>query len=253
MVKESGIVRLTVLAVGVIILTLLSQLGGIALLVAQCFRRRLLAFLVAYVALSAAAFWIAPAFGRVPLSCGSDGTLRVQGWMFCALNRNYVTPQTAAVLRETADAVDRRYPGTVTLVLDANFPFAKGFPLLPHLSHDDGTKADIALFYRQDGRYLPGKTRSPIGYFAFEDGPSDCPGAWPTLRWNFSALQALWPAYDLDAARTRYILSRLVRDPRVGKIFVEPHLKMRLGLSDEKIRFQGCRAARHDDHIHVQL
>jgi hypothetical protein len=39
----------------------------------------------------------------------------------------------------------------------------------------------------------------------------------------------------------------------VAKIFVEPPLAAQLGLSDPKIRFQGCRAARHDDHIHIQL
>lgn len=32
--------------------------------------------------------------------------------------------------------------------LDANFPFKDGFPLLPHLSHDDGRKVDIAFMYR---------------------------------------------------------------------------------------------------------
>lgn len=39
------------------------------------------------------------------------------------------------------------FPGTVTLYLDANFPFFDGFPLLPHLSHVDGRKRDIAYYY----------------------------------------------------------------------------------------------------------
>ncbi|MFT5619364.1 MAG: hypothetical protein ACI85I_002607, partial [Arenicella sp.] len=39
-----------------------------------------------------------------------------------------------------------------------------------------------------------------------------------------------------------------------GKVFIEPHLKTRLGLENySKIRFHGCQAVRHDDHIHVQL
>lgn len=45
----------------------------------------------------------------------------------------------------------------------------------------------------------------------------------------------------------------LSAEPRVMKIFVEPHLQRKLGAYDAKIRFQGCRAARHDDHIHFQL
>ena len=39
-----------------------------------------------------------------------------------------------------------------------------------------------------------------------------------------------------------------------GKILLEPHLAHRLGVEGRpNIRFQGCRAARHDDHIHVQI
>ncbi|NNE79114.1 MAG: hypothetical protein HKN18_02480 [Silicimonas sp.] len=41
--------------------------------------------------------------------------------------------------------------------------------------------------------------------------------------------------------------------PAGGKIFLEPHLADRLGVAGDKVRFQGCRAARHDDHIHIQL
>jgi hypothetical protein len=37
------------------------------------------------------------------------------------------------------------------------------------------------------------------------------------------------------------------------KIFIEPHLKNALGITDGHVRFQGCRAARHDDHVHIQV
>lgn len=49
------------------------------------------------------------------------------------------------------------------------------------------------------------------------------------------------------------MLNWLAADPRVGRIFVEPHLRESLGLASEKFGFQGCRAARHDDHVHFQL
>ena len=39
----------------------------------------------------------------------------------------------------------------------------------------------------------------------------------------------------------------------IGKVFVEPHIPASLGISSDVIRFQGCLAARHDDHIHIQL
>jgi hypothetical protein len=42
-------------------------------------------------------------------------------------------------------------------------------------------------------------------------------------------------------------------DPSIEKVFIEPHLKNRLQLTSPKVRFQGCHAARHDDHVHVQV
>ena len=133
----------------ILILTVLTQVGGLAWGIALFFKRRLISFAVAYVALLLAAIWIAPQFGRVALSCTEDGPLQVQNWMYCAMNRNYVSPELADVLLHAAEEMDRQYPGTTTLVLDANFPFLNRFPLLPHLSHDDGEKADIALYYAE--------------------------------------------------------------------------------------------------------
>lgn len=245
--------RVTFHFVLVCLLTLLTQMGGLAWLFSLCFRRKFIVFAVSYTALSLSATVIAPRFDRVALSCFSDGPLVVKSVLFCAMNRQYVVPELQQVLADTADQVAARFPGTQTLVLDAGFPFLTGFPLLPHLSHDDGRKVDIAFYYHNQDGYMPGKTRSPIGYFAFENGPSPCPPAWITLRWNAGPLQKLWPDWHLETDRTKYVLRTLYSDPRVGKIFIEPHLKTRLNLDNGKIRFQGCRAARHDDHIHLQL
>ena len=99
----------------------------------------------------------------------------------------------------------------------------------------------------------PGLTRSPLGYFAFEPGPNDCPPAWPTLRWNLTWLQSLFPALTLDRARMATALNSLTDDPRVARVFLEPHLRQSLGVNSPNFGFQGCRAARHDDHIHIQL
>ena len=237
----------------VVLLTILTQIGGLAWLLALLLRRRALAFVVIYVALSTATVWVAPMFGRVALSCFDDGPLAVQSWMYCALNRTYVTPELADLLTDTATEMDRRYPGTITVVLDANFPFFDGFPLLPHRSHDDGEKADLAFYYADEAGYLPGAVRSPIGYFAFEPGPSGCTPSWPTLRWNLDAIQPLWRDYTPDPARNRAVLAILANDPRIGRIFVEPHLVQSWSAAHPSIGFQGCNAARHDDHIHLQL
>ena len=162
-------------------------------------------------------------------------------------------PSPCQTLNALADHMAAVHPGTVTLVLDANFPFLGGFPLLPHLSHKDGRKADIAFWYDRNGSYLPNQTRSPLGYFAFEPGPTSCPPAWLTLRWNLDWLQPLWPDYDLDAARMKTALTWLATNPRVTRVFLEPHLLQSLGVKGANFGFQGCRAARHDDHIHIQI
>ncbi|MEM1278100.1 MAG: hypothetical protein AAGH74_16385 [Pseudomonadota bacterium] len=245
--------RLLLHGLAILLLTLLTQLGGVAWLIAQLARHRVLAFLAAYIALWAGAQVTAPFLGRVALSCWPSGAVQLTSPLYCALNRHYVVPEMRAVLTDLGQAMDERYPGTTTLVLDASFPFIDGFPLLPHLSHQDGRSMDLAFYYRRDGRYLPGKTPSPIGYFAFEDGPTKCPPAGTALRWNFHWLPPLWPEMEIDPDRTRLATQILARDPRVQKIFLEPHLKQRLGLTSAKIRFQGCNAARHDDHLHVQL
>lgn len=212
------------------------------------------AFFGLYAALTVLAIWAAPLTGRSALSCLATGPLRVQSWFYCATNRTYMSSDMRAVLEQAGDRLNARYPGTRILVLDANFPFLDGFPLLPHLSHDDGEKVDLALFYADPkGQYLSGQTRSPIGYFAFEQGPSTCPANWASLRWDMAALQPFWRPLSLEPDRTQFLIDTLATDPRVGKIFIEPHLKQRLGLTSSKIRFQGCRAARHDDHIHLQL
>jgi hypothetical protein len=237
----------------VVLLTLLTQLGGIAWLFGLMFRRSWLVFIAVYTALSLSAVVIAPHFGRVPLSCFADGSLQMHSMTFCVLNRNYMTPAMRAVANDLSAHMDTHHPGAVTLVLDGSFPFLDGFPLLPHLSHTDGRKLDIAFWYQQNGVYVPGATRSPIGYFAFEDGPSDCPPAMLTLRWTLAWLQPLWRDYELDRRRTQDALSWLGHDPRVAKVFVEPHLKQSLGINLPNMRFQGCRAARHDDHIHFQI
>jgi hypothetical protein len=236
-----------------IVLTALSQLGGLAWLISICFKRRFITFLVAYTSLSASALWLAPILGREPLPCFETNGLKMQSKLYCILNRHYVAPELREVLFDFSSKIQTDHPNTKTLILDANFPFLTGFPLLPHLSHHDGRKVDLAFYYKDESKYLPGATKSPIGYFAFEEGPTDCPQNFLSLRWDLKWLQPFWQNFELEPLRMTSALRILSEDKRVGKIFIEPHLRIKLGLESSKIRFQGCRAARHDDHIHFQL
>jgi hypothetical protein len=240
-------------ALVILTLTALTQLGGIAWLIALRFKRKFLAFLLAYALIWGAASAFAPYTGREAIGCFVP-PLRMQSPAYCLLMRNYVTPELKAVATEAAATLAKAYPNTVTLALDGGFPFLNGMPLLPHLSHSDGKKLDFAFYYQSNGQYLPATTRSPIGYWAFElDDETTCPPAWLTGRWNLRALQPIWRDRPLEPARTTLLVQTLLADPRVTKAFLEPPLAEELGLSDPKLRFQGCRAARHDDHLHVQL
>ncbi len=237
----------------ILALTLLTQLGGVAWLVALRFRHRLLSFALAFTMLWALAFLAAPLMGRVALPCFGE-PLRMQSPAYCLLMRNYVSPKLAAVATDAATDMAAAYPGTVTLALDGGFPFLDGMPLLPHLSHNDGKKLDFAFYYQGDGSYLPEQTRSPIGYWAFELGDETiCRPVWLTARWNLRWLQSFWPDRPIEPNRTAALTRLFLADLRVSKVFLEPPLAAKLGLEDGKLRFQGCRAARHDDHLHIQL
>lgn len=242
----------------ILVLTILSQIGGIAWAIALLFRgRRMVGFLLIFGAIYTA-LWIgvrftAPAMGRVAVPCIDNGPTRAraQSPLFCVLNRTYVTPEMAQTLDTLAAHMHAQFPGTRTRILDAGFPFL-GVPLLPHLSHDDGTKADLSFWYEG------GNWRSPVGYWAFEQPRPTvanlCDSDGSSLRWGMSWLQPFMRDLALDETRTREALTWLNANlPDTGKIFVEPHLLDRLGLDGDKLRFQGCNAARHDDHIHIQL
>jgi len=255
------------------LLTFLTQIGGLVFLAAIGASRalkasgliaRLMIFIALYVVSTIATQAVAPVFGRVPLPCfGGNAALQVQSPIFCALNRNYVNIGMQRAAEALSQHMAKVFPETVTLALDANFPFWDGFPLLPHLSHDDGRKLDIAFFYQQKtGEALGGQTRSPVGYFAFEQPKSGgllpCAGRSDllTFRWDLEFLQPFFPDWDVDEARTREAilwLSSAGRQYGVEKIFVEPHLAKELAVENPIVRFQGCRAARHDDHIHFQV
>ena len=52
------------------------------------------------------------------------------------------------------------------------------------------------------------------------------------------------------------MLNLIVHQARAGvidKVFLEPYLRTRWRLPHHVVRFQGRRAARHDDHVCVQL
>lgn len=257
------------LALLIIALTLLTQIGGAVLLLclplfAWAGRRmagarglqRVVAFLsifaAGYAGASFAARPLAGMFGRVPLPCNvwDKASIRPRTILTCLFNRHYTTLPAMQALRKLNAGYVPEFPGAGLVYLDAGFPFFDRFPMFPHLSHADGRKVDLAFPYVQDA-----DTPSPIGYWGFEQpGPGEpqpCKGREGWLRWDMAWLQPFLPHRTLDRVRLRSLLRRLAAMPAVRRIFIEPHLRAGLGLRDAKLRFQGCAAARHDDHIHV--
>ena len=251
----------------VLLLTAVTQIGGVALLLCipafawagrRLGDRRPLSWIaacvgiyaLAYLGASVATIPLAGALGRAPLACGLTGEASYGPrtiWT-CLLNRHYATLPSRRALQKVSAGL--KEPGIA--YLDAGFPFFDWFPMIPRLSHRDGRKIDLALVYGESRA-----TPSPIGYWDFVQprpgDPRPCAGREGLFRWNLVWLQPLFPAAELDEPRTAELLRALIRGPNVKRIFIEPHLRRRLGVDHAKVRFQGCRAARHDDHIHVEF
>ena len=255
----------------VIVLTLVTQIGGLIWIINFGLYRifntkksnwiRLGTFLVLY---SSVTFFIIPpiakSFGRVPLPISKSGNLRPHNFITPILNRHYVRPQLRTQLIKLANRTNTSNNKLKLSYLDANFPFINGFPLLPHLSHSDGRKVDLSFYYTKNS--IPGNHKpSNSGYGQFvEPLPSEynqtkqckSKGYW---QYDFTRFLTLGSRNDLefDATNTKQLIRRIVSDPLTQKVFIEPHLKTRMKLSNKKIRFHGCQAVRHDDHIHLQI
>ncbi|WP_340199037.1 hypothetical protein [Ascidiimonas sp. W6] len=254
----------------VILLTAITQIGGILWLISLLILKKesrnyrlkqTFLFLAIYVVFTLFLVpFTAPYAGRQKIS---NNTMVTYHTVFTVLlNRNYVKPQLHEILQKTALKFQKQYPNIKITYLDASFPFFDGFPLLPHLSHNDGKKIDLAFIYRDVSGVITNQKPSVSGYGVFEE---------PTKR-NFNQtafckskgyFQYDFPKYltfgtinsklSLHAKATAHLVQLLANNGNTSKIFIEPHLKTKLRLSSKKIRFHGCQAVRHDDHLHLQL
>jgi hypothetical protein len=197
--------------------------------------------------------------GRVPLPVFGHPYLKPHlALYYCLLNHHYVRPGVKASLEEAAEKLADKFPGTKLYYLDANFPFWEGYPLEPHFTHRHGTTVDIALHWSKAG----GPIQGAPNLLAYGASATPLPGEVDydekCQNWNRNIEMKIArhfykpEKYQLDNDRTAAMVRIFCEDKSVHKILLEPHLKTRLGLgSFDKIRFQGCKAARHDDHIHV--
>lgn len=259
----------------VILATILTQVGGVVILVSLTiwynirarwtfrYPRLALAVLTCLLYLTSTVFLVptlARINGRRALPVFGEQHLMPRTLLTVFLNRHYVDEELTTLLHDVAYDHAMAHPGTSILYLDACFPFWNGFPLLPHLSHNDGRKVDIAFSYRYaDGRVAYWATPSPIGYGALEQPQNDeedtAKRCMEQGSWWYSILRCvpLDHSLTIDEDRSRELVLRFADHPRTGKVFIEPFLKTRWRIVHDKVRFHGCHAVSHADHIHVQL
>jgi hypothetical protein len=254
----------------IILLTVFTQIGGILYLVSvlviksKSGNKRIKQFLTFLILYSFSTFLIVPhiakLFGREKIK--ETEIIEANTFFTELLNRNYVKPTLNKILQKISIDFDKKQKGIKILYLDANFPFIDKFPLLPHLSHNDGKKIDLSLIYELENGKITNKKPSISGYGVFEHPKKN-----EIKQFEICEEQGYWqydfPKYltfgkvnqeiQFSKNATKDLMNSILKQNEISKIFIEPHLKKRMNLKNPKIRFHGCRAVRHDDHIHLQI
>ena len=250
------------------ILTIITQIGGLIFLFALWLNRvwkidfKLKLFSIFSILYLISTFLIvpkiAPMFGREVVI--NNEKIEPTNYLTILLNRNYVKPKLNELLKET----ERHLLQTDIKIkyLDACFPFINKFPLLPHLSHNDGKKIDISFVYEDSQGELTNNKKSVSGYGVFvpfkkgeysQTKMCKDKGYFQYDYPKYLTLGKINSALVFSQKGTKRLIHALLKSKKLGKLFIEPNLKNRLRLNDSRVRNHGCRAVRHDDHIHIQL
>ena len=250
------------------LLTVITQIGGIVYLLSlliskKCNKNLKFKTLIIFISLYLFSTLlivplISPIFRREKVK--NSKKIKPTNYMTVLLNRNYVRPK----LNELLSKIEKKLNETNIEIhyLDANFPFINKFPLLPHLSHNDGKKIDISLIYETKNGIITNKQKSISGYGLFENPkPNEYNQIEKCLKNGY--FQYDFPKYltlgkinnELVFSKkgTKKLIKTILESKDLGKLFIETHLKSRMNLKNNKIRYHGCQAVRHDDHIHIQL
>lgn len=265
-----------------IFLTLLTQIGGIVYLIClpifKYFKPRinrpiwhiLLNTSIFCILYAFTTFIIVPplaeSYGRVQMPFDEENPhLRQWNRWTVILNRNYVVPQLRTVTEGVARRLAAADTSIVVTYLDCNFPFWDGFPLEPHLSHNDGRKIDLSFFYLDaETQKTTAERPSWLGYGVCEEprgGEENraefCAnqGSWQySFMRNYIISQSKKQRYPFDERRTAALVRFLLADTHTNTVLIEPHLEKRMGFSNQpKVKAPPCISVRHDDHIHVSI
>ena len=253
-----------------ILLTAITQIGGIVLLVSllaikkweKHFRfKKVIVFCLLYLVTTFVIIpLLAPVFGREKIK--ETKLVKANTFFTKLANRNYVKPQLNESLKDISERLNAKFPGIKVIYLDANFPFIDKFPLLPHLSHNDGNKIDVSLIYEDKNGKVTNKKTAISGYGIYEgprkgehDQITVCKdkGKWQYDFTKYFTFGKINDKIKFSEKATKQLVLEIVKQKNVSMLLIEPHLKTRMNLTNSKIRYHGCHAVRHDDHIHFQI
>jgi hypothetical protein len=269
--------KITLIILLFILLTILSQVGGIILLIWLLIYRsfnekikniwirktsNILGFIAFYMIFN---LLIIPPLarldGKVPLPLSKSGDLVPVTYWTAIFMRNYISVKGKESLETISAQFAQKHPGIKVKYMDCNYPFCfdvKGKKnvwilegLVPHLSHK-GDKADIAFVYNDDNGNPSNLTPTAIGYGSCVDPKKNEPQI-PCDSWMYSFMYRNMPnsGYELNNIISAQLV-KMFRKYTYDKILIEKHLKVRFNLRG-RFGIAGCNSVRHDDHFHVNL
>ncbi|NDB34749.1 MAG: hypothetical protein EB023_05275 [Flavobacteriia bacterium] len=263
------------------LLTLLSQVGGVILLlwllvfwsikkkIKNAWVRRGVhvgGFVVVYMLFVLAIIpMLARLQDRAPLPMTKTGNLVPVTYWNVVFMRNYIITSGKEKMVKIADEFAQKHPGLKVKYMDCNYPFNFNFiknkntwilkGLLPHKTHT-GDAADIALIFNDKNGNPSNQTRTFFGYGGSEEpGPHEFnrPKMCDKKNWQYSFMYRNIPKKDIhmNGPLTRDLIL-LFRKYAYSTIYIETHLQQRLKLKGS-YGCANCTGVRHDDHFHVKF
>lgn len=234
-----------------VFLTVITCTGGLAHLAWLLGRakvkkgwRRTLAWPILYVCVWFLTGFTVELTGRTRLPINEQ--IKPASWFYVMTNRTFVLDHVNEDVKQMTEWLEQE--GIEMYYLDSAFPY--DVPLVPHWSHQSGACVDFAFVYEKGPRGLV--------YGDFEEakeGEENRPELCLERNPLYSATQFLCPFTShnsVDVIQTRKMILKVLNNPKVNKCFLEAHLVSRWKLNHRRMRFHGCHAVRHDDHLHVE-
>lgn len=259
------------------LLTLLSQIGGVILLiwllVFWSFKKKIknvwarratniFGFMGFYMLFVLAIIpMLARLQHRAPLPMTKSGNLVPVTYWNVVFMRNYIITSGKEKMVKIADEFAQKHPGLKVKYMDCNYPFlfVKGRwileSLFPHITHR-GNQADIAFIYNDKNGIPTNYTPTAIGYGSSVDPlpnepctPCNCEKS----NWQYSFMHNTLPKknYRLNNNLSSFLV-QLAKKRTSGNIIIEKHLQKRFNLHGAFTEAP-CKSVRHDDHFHVKF